>query len=530
MHSHHNTRPATSRGLPALAAAVALFGVILTLGGCAVGPKYKKPETAAPENWRDKASPKLATQTPADSLWWKSFNDPALDKLVELAYTQNLPLQVAGLRIVESRARLGIATGKKWPQVQVAAGSVGAVGISESTAPVAGYDRNFVDYQLGFDAIWELDLWGKYKHGIEAEAAGLLASVSDYKYALVSLTAEVARTYAVIRTFEVLTELARENARLQEDGLRIAESRFRNGATSELDVSQAMSLLESTRASIPQLQIGRQQSVNALCTLLGQPTGTVDALLTGAKEIPAAPATVAVGLPAEMLRRRPDIQSAELAAVAQCAQIGVAKADLYPSLSLFGTLGTQASSGGGTSFNLFSVGSIFYSIGPRLVWPFFNYGRIKNNVRVQDARLQQLLVNYRNVVLKASQEVEDALAGFLNSQEALVFWQGSVKAAQRSVEISLIQYREGAVDYQRVLDAERSLLQQQNSLAQTRSSITTSLVALYKALGGGWEVREGQPVVPESTVNEMKSRTNWGDLLTKPKPPETKKNPETEKY
>jgi NodT family efflux transporter outer membrane factor (OMF) lipoprotein len=341
----------------------------------------------------------------------------------------------------------------------------------------------------------------------------------------VSLAAEVARTYATIRTFEVLVEQAQENVRLQEEGLRITESRFRNGVTTELDVTQATTLVESTRASVPQLEISLQQTRNALGTLLGQQAGTVDGLLLGPKEIPSAPAKVMVGVPADMLRRRPDIRSAQLNAAAQCARIGVAKADLYPSFSLFGTIGLGAASSGSAAHNLFSGQSFFYSAGPQVNWPFFTFGRVQNGVRVQDARLQQLLVDYRNTVLKAAQEVEDALVGFLNSQEAIGYEENSVKAAQRSVEISIAAYQQGAVDYQRVLDAQRSLLEQQNALTQTRSTTTVDLIALYKALGGGWELAQGEPVVPEATQREMKERTNWGDLLSEPRGPETRKKP-----
>jgi outer membrane protein TolC len=272
------------------------------------------------------------------------------------------------------------------------------------------------------------------------------------------------------------------------------------------------------------LQIGLQQARNALSTLIGQPAGAVGTLLAGPREIPKAPATVAVGVPAEMLRRRPDIRSAEQAAAAQCARIGVAKADLYPSFTLFGTVGLQANSGTRVG-NRVSPDAIFYSVGPRIIWPFLNYGRIKNRVRVEDARFQQSLVEYRNTVLKAAQEVEDALAGFLNAQQAMTFELGATKAAQRSVEIALVEYREGAADYLRVLDAQRELLQQQNSLAETSSSIATNLIALYKALGGGWELRQGQPIVPEETKQEMSRRTDWGDELSRPRAPETQSNP-----
>jgi outer membrane protein TolC len=217
-----------------------------------------------------------------------------------------------------------------------------------------------------------------------------------------------------------------------------------------------------------------------------------------------------------MLRRRPDIRAAELSAAAQCARIGIAKAELYPSFTLFGTIGLESTSGGASTHNLFSASSIFYLVGPRVHIPFFNYGRLTNSVRVQDARFQQLLVGYGETVLRAAQEVEDALAGFLNSQQAMGFEQSAVAAAQRSVKIAVIEYREGAADYQRVLEAQRSLLQQQNSLAQTSSSVVTNLIALYKALGGGWELRQGQPFMPAKMQREMEERTDWGDLLSQP--------------
>jgi NodT family efflux transporter outer membrane factor (OMF) lipoprotein len=351
-----------------------------------------------------------------------------------------------------------------------------------------------------------------------------MASVADYYTALVSLNAEVARTYVVIRTFEVLVDQAKENARVQEQALDIAQSRFKNGATSELDVAQATTLLESTRATVPQLQIGEQQARNALSTLLGQQPGTVESLLAGPRVIPRAPGQVAVGVPAQMLRRRPDIAGAEMAAAAQSARIGMAKAELFPSFTLFGSIGLNSVVTEAGWKNLFSPSSIFYLAGPRIVWPFFNYGRLTNAVRVEDARFQQSLVNYRDTVVRAAQEVEDALAGYLRSQEALVFDQKAETAAKRSVDLALVQYREGAADYQRVLDAQRSLLERQNRLAQTNSAVATSLIALYKALGGGWETRQGERVVPEQTEQEMKQRTNWGELLSQPRAVEKSTN------
>jgi NodT family efflux transporter outer membrane factor (OMF) lipoprotein len=485
------------------AAAIALLGTMASLVGCAVGPKYESPPVPLNTDWREKDA-RIATRTATDSAWWRVFNDPSLDELIQLAYRQDLTLQIVGLRILEARAQLGIAVGRKYPQLQAAFASVTAVGLSERAANVGteGFDNNYWDYQAGFDAIWELDFWGKFKQGVKVEAANYLASVADYDDALVSLTAEVARTYVVIRTFEVLLDQARANTALQEEGLRIAEARFRHGATSELDPSQASTLLESTRATIPQLEISLRQAQNAMSTLLGQPVGDIRQVVEGPKGIPTVPSNVAVGVPAEMLRRRPDIRSAEFLAVAQSARIGIAVADLYPSFSLFGSIGAQTSSGAG----VVSGTSLFYGFGPRIFWPFFNYGRIKNNIRVQDARFQQALVDYQNTVLIAAQEVDDGLIGFLKSQEAAVFAQNAVAGAERSVNLAFVQYREGAVDFQRVLDTQRSLLEEQNALAETRSAIATNLIALYKSLGGGWQLRQGQPFVPDSTQVQMRNR------------------------
>lgn len=499
----------------------------LALAGCAVAPKFVKPEPPVKQAWTGSSDSLIEVRTRPDSAWWRVFADPVLDSLIRKAYHQNLPLRIAGLRIMEARAQLAAAVGRQFPQVQAVMGNVTAVRSSENTPSGAVFDNNYVDYQLGFDAAWEADLWGKFRHDVQAQSAQYMASAADYDNALVSLTAEVARTYAMIRTFEVLLEQARRNTKVQEDGLRIAQARFKGGATSELDVTQANTLLESTRATIPQLEISLIQAHNALSTLLGQPTGALQPLLQGSKGIPAAPEKVPVVMPAELLQRRPDVRNAEFLAVAQNARIGVAKADYYPRFVLFGSIGLQATGGvDGASTNLFDGGSLFYAVGPRLVWPILNYGRIGNNVRVQDARLQQLLANFENTVLTAAREVEDGLAGYLKSREAAVSAQAAAASAERSVQLSLVQYREGAVDFQRVLDAQRSQLEEENALAQIRSSIATNLIALYKALGGGWELRRGQAVVPDSTRKEMERRSNWGNMLSKPTAPETSQPPQ----
>lgn len=511
---------ATPTWLMIISTAVPLLVLTFMLFGCAVGPKFVRPKVPINKKWIALDTATFVTRTTFDSTWWTVFGDSTLNRLVELAYHQNLPLQIAGLRILEARAQLAIAVGRQFPQTQALFCNVTNLGVSENISDAIGIDRNFWNYQVGFDASWELDFWGKFHKEIKAQTDVVFTTIFDYDYALVSLAAEIARTYSMIRTYEVLIKQARQNAQLQLEGLRIAESRYHNGATSELDVSQATTLLESTRTSIPQLEISLIQSQNALCTLIGQTTGTTQLLLQDSQGIPTAPQEVSVIVPAELLQRRSDIRSAEFQAAAQCARIGIAKSELYPKIQLFGAISTQASSGTGVpSTNLFSLGSILYALGPRLVWPILNYGQISNNVRVQDARLQQLLINYQNTVLKAAQEVEDGLTGYIKAREAIIFAQNAAKSAQRSVDLALIQYREGAADYQRVLEAQRSLLQEENSLTQARSAIAINLISLYKALGGGWELRRGQSIITDSTQIEMQHRTNWGNLLSAPMVP-----------
>lgn len=491
-----------------------LVGVALTLLGCSVGPSYKKPTLKVNSSWSVSG-----LQTPAqpvtDSSWWKAFNDPTLEQLVQLAYNQNLTLQVAGLRIMEARAAIGVAVGNQYPQNEVF-GTVSRVGLSNNTVNrPPGFTRDYWNQQVGFDASWEADFWGKYRKAVKGQRAVYVSSIDDYHNALVSLCAEVARTYVAIRTFEELIEESRQNVRIQEESLRITDARFRNGATSELDVTQARELLESTRATIPQLEISLVQSQNALSTLLGQPPGSLQNLLQGPQKIPAAPSQVAVSIPAEMLRRRPDIRSAELAAMAQSERIGIAKADLYPHFVLSGALGVHSTDPGTPPYNFLDPGSFFYAIGPRVYWQVLDFGRIRNQVRVEDARFQQSITTYQNSVLKASEEVEDGIIGFVKTLEATSAQQNAVAAARRSVELASLQYREGAVDYQRVLDSERTLLQEDNSLVNLRSNAATNVISLYKALGGGWEMSVGQPFVPNAIRTEMENRTNWGNLFSK---------------
>jgi NodT family efflux transporter outer membrane factor (OMF) lipoprotein len=491
------------------------LGFALVLTGCTtLGPDFMRPEVPTTPDWQTTGDT-LSGEPRELAEWWKLFNDPVLDTLIENAYQQNLPLQIAGLRILEARAQLGIAVGNRYPQVQQASGGVSAVEVSENSPNFSSAsDDEFTVYQAGFDAAWELDFWGRFRRGIEAAEANLSATVADYDNALVSLTAEVARTYVTIRTLEERLALARANIVLQQESLRVARVRFDNGATTELDVQQAMSSLADTQALVPVLLRSLRQANNGLSVLLGMPPSDLTQILGGEGTIPVAPVQVAAGVPADLLRRRPDVQAAELQAASRSALVGVAEADLYPSFSLLGSIGYQSSDTGSSSAgDLFNSDSLFFSAGPAFRWNILNYGRIMNNVRVQDARLQQTLVNYRNTVLTAYREVEDAMVAFVQSQQESGFRATSAQAAKRSAEIANIQYREGSVDFQRVIDTERFLVAQQDQWTNTRGDIALSLIAVYKALGGGWEIREGRGFVSEENRSEMEERTSWGDLL-----------------
>ncbi|MCG6868282.1 MAG: efflux transporter outer membrane subunit [Gammaproteobacteria bacterium] len=504
----------------------AFVAAVILLGGCAaVGPNFEPPKAPQQPEWQEVGEPGLTAEAVGYRDWWSVFGDPELDRLIELAYDGNQTLQVAGLRVIEARAQLGIAVGNLYPQQQQALGSYAYQAISENAVPVNnlppvvanGVDTTFNNWALGGGASWELDFWGKFRRNIEAANANFVSNLADYDNAIVLLTGDVASTYALIRTFEARLEIARRNVELQKRSLNITEVRFRNGATTELDVRQAESLLYETEALIPQFENGLAQSRNALATLLGMPPAELDTVLKGTPgEIPRPPATVAVGVPADLLRRRPDIRSAELQAAAQSALIGVAKADLYPSLGLVGNIGLQASD----AADLFKGGSLVGVISPGFKWNILNYGRITNNVRVQDAQFQQLVSNYQNTVLQAYQEVENAMVGFLYSGQEATTLEKSVKAAERSVEIALIQYRDGVADYTRVLNTQTFLVRVQDQMIAARGNVATNLIGMYTALGGGWQVREGKPVVPESTMKAMSERTDWGSLLPEDVPTE----------
>jgi len=499
-----------------------------------VGPDFVKPEAPVEQEWIKAREASIKTEASDYKDWWTVFDDPILNRLVESACQQNLPLQISGLRILQARAQLGVVVGNLYPQRQQGRGGADYSSISENAPNTIAGDDSFWQYNVGFDAAWEVDIWGKYRRAIESGVANLETSIASYDDVLVSLTAEVARTYVLLRTFEERSEIARQNVKIQGRSLEIAEIRFRAGAVTELDVVQAKSLLRDTQASIPRFEASIRQAKNALAILLGKLPGEVDDLLSGSEAIPKVPAEVVVDIPAELMRRRPDIRLAEYQIATQTPLIGVSKAELFPAFQLFGSIGlassnskyTKAGGEKGSSFSdLFDSDSLEFFGGPSLTWNLFNYGRIKNRVRAEDALLQQLIVNYEDIVLRAQQEVEDSLAGFLGRQQEADFLMDSVKASERSVDLSMLQYREGQIDYQRVLDTQRFLTNAQDLWTRTRGDVVLNLVSLYKALGGGWQIREGKDFVSKDNAEEMEKRTDWGDLI-QPKALETPATPE----
>ena len=498
-----------------------LFCVVAGAVGCAqVGPDFVPPRADVTETWQQIEGDALKPTAPELVEWWRVFDDPILDDLVEATYRENKTLEVAGLRVLEARAQLGIAVGNQYPQLQRGRGGAVYVDASEGNANTTAGDLTFWQYDLGADVSWELDFWGRFRRGIESADANLLASIASYDDALVLLIAQVADNYTVIRATEEQLRIAHENVALQRRSFEIAEILFREGADSELDMQQARTLLLSTMASIPGLELTLQQARNALNTLLGRPPGELETLLGKPRGIPAVPPEVAVGIPADLLRRRPDVRAAELLAAAQSARIGLAQADLYPSFTLSGSVGLAAASGTNTTRTgdsgvdeLLSSDSLTFSAGPAFTWNLLNYGRIKNNVRVQDARLQQLLVSYEDTVLRGAQEVEDALVAFVRGQEQDRILEETVDAARRTVELSTLRYREGLSDYQRVLDAQQSLFAQETRYVANQGNVIRSLVSMYRGLGGGWQIREGREFVDEETRTSMGERTDWGELL-----------------
>jgi NodT family efflux transporter outer membrane factor (OMF) lipoprotein len=447
--------------------------------GFKVGPEYCPPAAPVADGWIDAADHRVRVDPAQDCAWWTVFNDATLNSLVETAYRQNLNLRAAGARILESRAQRNIATGNLFPQTQTAQANYVHAQISKNLGlPVPSLLNVWAD---GFNLSWEIDFWGQYRRSVEAAEADLNASNESYGDTLVMLLSEVATSYVQLRTYEQRLKFARENVEIQKRSLSLAEARWRTGRSTELDVRQARSSLAQTEALIPPLVAGRRQANNQLCTLLGMPVSDLAAGMVSAP-IPSAGREVAIGIPGDLVRRRPDVRRAEQQVAAQSARIGVAEADLYPQLSINAFVGFV-----GNDFReLFESKSYTGLFFPSLSWKILNYGRITNNIKVQDAKLDESVYQYQQSVLNAGREAEDAVVGFLQAQEQATHLEDSVRDAQRSVELVLLQFESGVTDFNRVFNTQTTLVTLEDQLAVTRGNISLNLIQLYKAIGGGW--------------------------------------------
>jgi NodT family efflux transporter outer membrane factor (OMF) lipoprotein len=521
--------PVAPQSSPRVRALVAHFRLLLGLalvlpcGGCLVGPDFSRPGAPVADKWLEASNPSVDTRNQEYRDWWSVFRDPVLNRLIETAFNQNLTLVSAGTRVLEARAQLGVAIGEFYPQLQAGRGSVTYIRPShaDTTEFPLGVTQNFWRDSLGLTVNWELDFWGKFRRAIESADAAYLASIANYDYVLATLLGDVATTYIGIRTLQTQIEIARENVIRQKKALAIAEAKYHGGTATKLDVYQAQNVLAQTESTIPQLTIQLNQGLNALAVLLGMSPQPMDPLLKGSSGIPIPPKTVAVGIPADLVRRRPDIRAAELAAMAQSAQIGIAQANLYPAFSLTGTFGTAASNVAQSKLKrVFEGKGITFAFGPAFQWNVLNYGQITNQVRVEDAALQGLLVDYQNRVLKAQQEVENGLTTFLQGRDQVDLLRQSVAAANAALGIALLQYNLGTRDFTTVLTAEQNLYTAQNDLAMAEGNVSSGLASVYRALGGGWQIRANNEFVPAATAEEMRNRTNWGELLPPPGTPQ----------
>ncbi|MCU0556722.1 MAG: efflux transporter outer membrane subunit [Desulfobacterales bacterium] len=466
---------------------LAVFAAAACLSACAaVGPDYVRPQDDPPTVWHTDLQKGLS-EAPADPLtlsrWWATLNDPDLSRLVERAALGNLDLAEARARVREARARRGISTAALFPVLD-ASGAATRSRSSENRG--SGETGNF--YTAGFDAGWELDVFGGVRRSIEAAEMDLQASQEELHDVMVSLLAEVALNYVEARTFQARLGVAEANVVAQEETFGLIRSRYEAGLSSELAFQESLFNLESTRSQIPRLRTGLEAAKNRLAVLLGEQPGAVHAELAERRPIPLTPLRMAVGVPADALRRRPDVRRAERSLAAQTARIGVATADLYPKFSLAGGIGLESLAAG----DFLEYASRTWNLGPSFSWNVFDAGAIRRNIEVQSALQEQALMRYESALLIALEEVENALVAYAEEQfrrESLTL---ATDAAGKAVQLAQEQYKAGLVDFSNVLIAQRSLLTLQDELAITEGAVTGNLVRLYKALGGGWRSMTGE--------------------------------------
>jgi NodT family efflux transporter outer membrane factor (OMF) lipoprotein len=495
------------------------LGLCLGLSACTtLGPDYEEPDVAWVDEWESDLhgqAADVAAQSPVEqdlAFWWQAFNDPVLNDLIGKARDENPNLRVAGLAIAQSRALLGIATGSRYPQLQQASGAFARVDSWPTEGDDSGSNSNLNEYNAGFDVGWELDFWGRFQRGIESADAAFFASITNQQNAQILLSAQVAENYYAWVTTAKLIEIARMNADLQKRSLDITQRLYDSGQDSELDLQQARTQYLATLASIPDLEASLQQISNALSVLLGRPPGEIPELLASPTSLPRLDTAMIDEFPARLLMRRPDIRTAAWQVAAQSAQIGVAEAAMYPAISLFGTIGWS-----GTSVNN-SVDTLSTGVGPSFSWNLFNYGRLENNVRVQDALLQQTIESYQDTVLQAAREIDDAAVSVVKTREQDAILAEALDASERALKLATTRYREGYSDFQRVLDAQRALAAQSTSYVANQGAHVSAVIGFYKALGGGWHPATAADFIPVETRETMEQRTDWGELLSAPLP------------
>ncbi len=483
----------------------ALLSALIVSGCVQLGPDYQEPAAVVETDWLEIDKQYFSTESAVGPRWWETtFNDPQLNWLVDSALQQNLTLRSAGLRVLQAQQQLAIAIGNQYPQQQAIDGGATRQKASAIT---------FNEYSLGFNLSWEADIWGRFSRQVESSAASLDASVASYDGALVSLVSQVAQNYILIRTFQRRIDVANANIEAQQESLRITQAKLDAGEVSELDADQAETLVYNSIATRIGLELSLQQLKNSLAVLLGEPPQSFNYLLDDKGEIPSVKPNIALGMPQDIIRRRPDIRVAERQLAAQSAQIGVAITDLYPSFSLGGAIGSSAEE----SDDLFENDNNTWNLSAGFNWNIFNYGRLRSNVRLQDARFQQLLSDYRNTVVQAQGDVENSIVAYLKSHEQLDAYETAVKASQRAVDTATIQYQAGQIQFNTLLSTLTDNARQQDVYASTQGSVNTNLVQVYLSLGGGWEIRGNRnPVelLPAATRDEMNERTDyWEGLL-----------------
>jgi NodT family efflux transporter outer membrane factor (OMF) lipoprotein len=461
-----------------------LAGLLLLVGGCAVGPNYHPPHTAASANWSE---PQLGgeTNSPVQVVeWWKTFNDPELDSLIRRAVQGNQDLRLAEARLREARATRLHAAWDFAPTIGSSA-SYTREKLSQNALQFnfPGQKLEYALYDAHFDATWEIDVFGSKRRTLEEATASMGASQEDLRDVLVTLLGDVARNYLEVRGAQQRLVIARNNIKAQSDSIELTQARFKAGLTSELDVKQAQALLATTEATVPTMQTTLKQAIHELGVLLGQEPGALLAELSRDEPIPATPPSVPVGLPSDLLRRRPDVRRAERQLAAATAQIGVQTAELFPKFSLGGTAGLQSLS----ASDWFTGGSRYWSMGPTVTWRLLDFGRIRAQIKVADAQQEQALATYEQTVLISFRDVENALVAYANEQTRYQALNESVTANRRALEIANELYSKGLGDFLNVLDSERSLFGAEDQLVDSQRTVTENLVALYKALGGGWE-------------------------------------------